>query len=353
MRTTFVSTLSLWNSSKSSLDKLQTSLVKANKELISGRESDVGIKLGYKTGQTLSLRQDRAEIDAISDSNASALLRLKSTTKALDQVRTTADKFMAALIATPTGAASIEAIKYQAKINLEGMISSLNSNAGGQYIFGGLNTQDRPINAYSGGTPPSAAKAALDGAFSAAPPTGFGFAQGAAGVSAIAPADMENFLNGTFANLFKGTNWDNWSNASGENIQSRISPQEKVETSANANDEAFQRLAMAYTMIFDLGIERLSDQTKQVVVNKAIEVLSASVTGLTDMQARIGTAQERVEGANDRMSLQKDILDEKITHLEAVDPAEAKIRVDQLMTQIQTSYSLTAQLKSLTLINFI
>ena len=71
------------------------------------------------------------------------------------------------------------------------------------------------------------------------------------------------------------------------------------------------------------------------------------------MQAKLGTAQEKVEQANERMSLQKDILDEKITHLEAVDPAEAKIRVDQLMTQIQTSYSLTAQLKSLSLINFI
>jgi flagellar hook-associated protein 3 FlgL len=53
------------------------------------------------------------------------------------------------------------------------------------------------------------------------------------------------------------------------------------------------------------------------------------------------------------MSLQKDILDEKITHLEAVDPAEAKIRIDQLSTQLQTSYSLTAQLKNLSLINFI
>ena len=106
MRTTFVSTLALWNSSKTSLDKLQTGLVKANKELVTGRESDVGLKLGYKTGQTLSLRQDRAEIDALVDSNASILLRMKSSTTALDQVRTNADKFMDALIATPLSSSS-------------------------------------------------------------------------------------------------------------------------------------------------------------------------------------------------------------------------------------------------------
>ena len=63
--------------------------------------------------------------------------------------------------------------------------------------------------------------------------------------------------------------------------------------------------------------------------------------------------QEKLEQANERMSLQKSIFEEKIAHLEAVDPAEAKVRVDQIMTQIQTSYSLTAQLKGLSLINYL
>src|SRR5215217_4410359 len=151
MRTTFVSTMSLWNSSKSSLDKLQANLVKANKELVSGREADVGLKLGYKTGTTLSLRQDRAELEALIDSNASVLLRMKSTTTALDQVRTNADKFMDALIATPLSTSSITTLKYQAEANLNSFISSLNSSAGGQHLFGGINTQDKPLKAYSGG----------------------------------------------------------------------------------------------------------------------------------------------------------------------------------------------------------
>ena len=116
--------------------------------------------------------------------------------------------------------------------------------------------------------------------------------------------------------------------------------------------EAIQKLAMAYTMILDLGIDGLNDETREVLVNKAVETFSDSTTGMTRIQSRLGAAQEKIEQANERMSLQKDILDEKITHLEAVDPAEAKIRVDQLMTQIQTSYSLTAQLKSLSLINY-
>src|SRR3712207_2613650 len=115
MRTTFVSTLALWNSSKTSLDKLQTSLVKANKEMVTGRDADVGLKLGYKTGQTLSLRQERAELDTLTDSNASALLRIKSATGALNQLRTNADKFKDALISTPNTITSVTTIKQQAQ----------------------------------------------------------------------------------------------------------------------------------------------------------------------------------------------------------------------------------------------
>jgi flagellin-like hook-associated protein FlgL len=442
MRTTFVSTMSLWNSSKSSLDKLQANLVKANKELVSGREADVGLKLGYKTGATLSLRQDRAELDALTDSNASALLRMKSTTTVLDQVRDNADKFMDALIATPLSSSSITTLKYQAEANLKSFISSMNSTAGGQYIFGGVNTQEKPLKAYAGsadrasvaipisgltagdtikfrvgggaeqtfyvGTETSvddlvasinadvtltgveaakdpingmlllvskdvtgntdvtgtftdgagvpvngmvnrSAKAAVASAFMST----FGFSQDSASVSSITSDQMKAFLDGPFTDLFEGANWQDWSNASSQNIRSQISTGERVEGSANANDAAVQKIAMAYTMIFDLGIDKLGDKSKEVLVNKAIETFSSSVTDMTNMQARIGTVQEKVEQANERMSLQKDILDEKITHLEAVDPAEAKIRIDQLMTQIQTSYSLTAQLKSLSLINFI
>jgi flagellin-like hook-associated protein FlgL len=449
MRTTFVSTLALWNSSKTSLDKMQTGLVKANKELVTGRESDVGLKLGYKTGQTLSLRQDRAEIDALVDSNASILLRMKSSTTALDQVRTNADKFMDALIATPLSSSSLSTIMYQAKANLQSMTSSMNSNVGGQYIFGGINSQEKPLNDYSGGTPPLRASvsipvsglsandvisfsvggapdqvftvigettvddlvasinaavtantlsgveasrdpvtgnlvlkstdptgntdvtgsftdvdgtgAPVEGAVTRSPQAAvasafrstFGFGLNDAAVSTIPPGDMNAFLDGSFAALFEGANWQDWSNASSQNIQSKISATEKVEASTNANGQGIQKMAMAYTMISELGLDRLGESTRETLVNKAIATFSEATTGVTTMQSKLGAVQEKVEEADERMSLQKDIFDAKIIHLEAVDPAEAKIRVDRLMTQIQTSYSLTAQLRTMSLINYL
>jgi len=344
MKTTFISTTTLWNSPRLTLDKLQSELVKANKEVVTGRHMDVGLALGRKTGKTLSLRQERATLDTLTDSNATATLRLKSTSAALDQIRTVADTFKNALIGLRVGAQDVPLVMSQAKSGLDKLISTLNENAGEQYLFGGVNSKVRPLIAYEDGP-----KAAIDAAFQ----DFFGFTQTDPEIADITPAEIQAFIDGPltahFADEWQGT----WSHAAEQNIQSLISPAERVETSATANENAFRALAMAYTMAFDIGIPGLSDQTREYLLGRVIDTLAVGVSGVTQVQADLGTAQQKIEKANERMSLQKTFLDERITNFEAVDPAEAKVRVDQLSTQIQMSYSLTAQLNQLSLINFI
>ncbi|WP_262027322.1 flagellar hook-associated family protein [Microvirga sp. Mcv34] len=352
MRTTFVSTMSLWNSSKSTLDKLQSGLIKANTELTTGRHADVGLALGHKVGESLSLRQQRAEIDTLTDSNGLVLQRLKTTTSALDSVRENATKFRDALVGLPMNP-PVETVKNQAGAYLSSLVGDLNTSIGGRFVFGGINTTTAPTNGYADGVP-SSLKDLVASAFAAPVGSGgFGFPQSDPLVAGISPADMEAFLDGPFRQVFEGPGWNAFSNASDQNIQSLISPTEKVETSTNANTAPMRQIAMAYTMIFDLGVESLSAATRDVVITKAAQILSLAISGIIDVQASVGTAQAKTEGANERMELQKSIFEERIGKLEAVDPAEAKVRVDQLSTQIQTSYSLTAQLKQLSLINYL
>ncbi|WP_445502356.1 flagellar hook-associated family protein [Microvirga sp. G4-2] len=344
MKTTFISSSTLWNSPRSTLDKLQSELVKANKEVVTGRHMDVGLALGRKTGKSLSLRQERAALDALTDSNTSATLRLKSTSAALDQVRTAGDNFKNALIGMHVGAQDIALIQSQARASLDKLVGNLNENVGNQFLFGGVNSRVQPLKAYDAGPRAAINKAFLDY---------FTFPQTDAQVADITPAQMQAFIDGPLADLFE-TQWKGtWSNASDQNIQSLISPTERVETSGNANETAFRQLAMAYTMTFDLGIAGLNDQTREYLLNRVIGTLGEGVAGVTELEADLGTAQRKIDDANERMSLQKTFFEERITNYEAIDPAEAKVRVDQLSTQIQTSYSLTAQLNQLSLINFI
>jgi flagellar hook-associated protein 3 FlgL len=318
--------------------------VKANKEVVTGRHMDVGLALGRKTGKSLSLRQERAALDALTDSNTSATLRLKSTSAALDQVRIAGDNFKNALIGMHVGSQDVALIQSQARASLDKLVGNLNENVGSQFLFGGVNSRVQPLNAYDAGP-----QAAINKAFS----DHFTFPQTDTQVADITPAQMQAFIEGPLADLFE-TQWKGtWSNASDQNIQSLISPTERVETSGNANETAFRQLAMAYTMTFDLGIAGLNDQTRAYLLNKVIGTLGEGVAGVTELQADLGTVQRKIDDANERMSLQKTFFEERITNYEAVDPAEAKVRVDQLSTQIQTSYSLTAQLNQLSLINFI
>ena len=51
--------------------------------------------------------------------------------------------------------------------------------------------------------------------------------------------------------------------------------------------------------------------------------------------------------------MQIDIIATHIGALEAVDPYEASTRVSTLMTQIETSYALTARIQRLSLLNYL
>src|SRR5437763_323441 len=81
-------------------------------------------------------------------------------------------------------------------------------------------------------------KPAVDAAFLAT----FGITQSDPNVANITSAQMSNFLDNQFTALFADPAWStDWSTASNQNLTQRISPNEKIETSVNANDTAMRK----------------------------------------------------------------------------------------------------------------
>jgi flagellar hook-associated protein 3 FlgL len=200
----------------------------------------------------------------------------------------------------------------------------------------------------------STSKNAVDAAFSAPPPAGFGFSQSAAGVSGITPAQMQTFLNGSFDAQFASPAWNaNWSSATDQVLSSRISQTEIVDTSVSANEPGFRKLSEAYTMLSDLGNTNLSQATFQVVVDKAITLVSGAIDDLAVLGGNVGSVQQRVSGASDKLKIQHDILNEQVVAMEKVDPTEASVRVNTLQNQIDTALALTARLQKISLINYL
>jgi flagellar hook-associated protein 3 FlgL len=349
MKTTFVSTAAMAGVQRQAILKAQGELAATQKEITTGRLADVGLALGSQTRQAVSLRGEHARLETIVTTNKLAGSRLETSQLTLDHLRETADAFRGALVAVGEGKTSAQTLQQAAVEGLKGLIGSLNGSAGGQYLFGGINSETKPLADYFA-APAAASKQAVDDAFASA----FGVAQGDPGAGAITAADMQNFLDGPFKAMFDEPQWSaTWSQASPENIQSRISATEVVDTSVSANEQAARKLAMAYTMVADLGAGQLNDETFRVVTETATRLISEGIDEVTQLQGRVGAAQGRIAQVNERMSMQIDLLAKDIGGLENVDPYEAATRVTTLMTQLETGYALTARIQRLSILNYL
>jgi flagellar hook-associated protein 3 FlgL len=72
-----------------------------------------------------------------------------------------------------------------------------------------------------------------------------------------------------------------------------------------------------------------------------------------NLQASVGLCQSNVSAATNEMSAEMNILSAQIGNLDDVNPYDAATRVNNLQTQIQMAYALTAQLQQLSLVKYL
>ena len=349
MKTNYISTSAISAATRQSIFKTQEKLAAAQKEVTTGRFADVGATLGYKTGQTISLRQDHARLKTIIDTNSVVSTRLSASQAALKSISDDAQLFVGQLIGARNTASGPTVVQNQAKTSLVSFTNTLNTALDGAHLFAGINADVKPLTDYYS-SPTSANRQAVADAFF----TNFGTDATDPAISAISAADMQTFLDGDFAALFDDPAWGtDWSAAADQNVKSRISTSELIETSANTNTPAIRKFAKALAMVADLGAQNLNRGAFEVVVDNAIRLAGEAVQDLANEQARLGTAQERIKSANDRMSIQVDIMATQINVLESVDPFEASTRVAALMTQVETAYAMTARIQNLSLLKYL
>ncbi len=348
MKTTFTSTSAISAATRLTMAKLQSQLADAQKEVSTGRYADVGATLGSRTGQSVSLRQELARLQSIIDSNGPVATRLDATQSALKSIADNSQDFLNQLISSRTGDVQ-HSLESEAKTGLKGLIGSLNTQVNGAYLFAGINADVKPLEDYDQ-TPAPASKQAVDAAFVAA----FGFPQSDPQVANISATAMQTFLDGPFADLFKDPAWKNtWSQASDQNVRSRISNSELLDTSANANSDAMRKLVAARTMVAELGTANLNQGAFQKLVDQASKLTTDAIQGLTTQQTDLGIVQKSVTDANSRMTVQRDIITNHVDALEGVDPYEASSRLSALMNQIETAYAMTGRIQKLSLLNYL
>lgn len=344
MKTTFISTATLYNAPRLNLARMQAELAQASKEVVTGRHADLGLALGDRVGQSVTLRQQSSALQGFIDSNGQIAARLELSQAALDVVGKTADDFLQTMVQARGTTNDGAFLRDQALGALSAFTDAMNRTSGSRYLFAGANSAEKPLAAFDDGP-----RAAIEAAFAAK----FTFPVSSPLAAGISPAAMQDFLENDFAALFQDPAWGtDWSNGSDATLSNRISPDDTVETSAGIHEPAFRKLAMAFAMIGGMGLPALSAETRTIIIDKAVGVIGDGAGELTAARARLGTSQDRITAATERMEREQDVITTRLDGFEGVDPAEAKVRIDGLSTQIEMSYSLTVKLLRLSIMNY-
>jgi flagellar hook-associated protein 3 FlgL len=351
MKASFVSNLSLQNTMRLTVAKAQKEMQQLQEETVTGRHADVGTALGAKTARTLNLHRDLQRMESLKSTNALTTQRLAASQEALGQMSSAANDAMEVLIALSgiTSADQLDLAKQNIGNALSTFTSAANTSFSGEYLFAGINSDVIPFNDYFQETPPSAAKTTFDNAFFAH----FGFTQTDPAVANITPGDMQAFI-GDLETSFMGSDWEaDWSNASDENMQSRISAAETVQSSTNTNANGMRYMALGLVLGQELLSLGISEQTRKAVSDSAIDYMGKAISGIDGERSKLGISESRVKQANTSLDAQITILNTSIKDMEGIDTYEAATRVTTLESQLSLAYTLTSRIQNLSLLNYL
>ena len=344
-----LSFISMMNAPRTAVSDMQRQLMDRQREAANGRKVDVGLDLGSRTHQAVSLRYDFDLNNTQKDLNGITSSQLELTQGLLTSIGNLAHDFTDTLVGARNAVNGQQVIKQAAQQALDGLTALLNTSHDGQFVFAGINSAQSPVANYVQ-MPPSAAKQAIDSAFM----SHFGFSQNSPLAASITAAQMDAFVDGVLHNEFSAPNWAaNWSTASDQFKAVRVDQSQTMEVPVNANNEAIRDLFMSLTAAFDAGTGNLSQGTFQSLVDKAAALAGKAAGNIGNVQALVGSVQQEVSAATERITTRGNILNREINALESVDPYEAATRVNTLTNQLEASYALTARLSRLSLLNYL
>nr|WP_316652384.1 flagellar hook-associated family protein [uncultured Gellertiella sp.] len=352
MKTSTISSISIQNALRHTVSSSQGQLMKAERESTTGKYDDIGVALGAKTTRSLDLNGELLRLQNLKDTNSVVTQRLSASQEALTNMSQNGQTILNALVALSGNVdqTSLTTSKNTITSAFTAFTGAANTSLNGEYLFSGINTDVKPLNDYfdPAGSP---AKTAFNSAL-----TSFLGAQvpPLASASSMSAAQMSDFIDNTLTPMYSGASWNtDWSQATNQNVTSRINRNELVETSANANSSGIRNMALATVISTELLSLNLATDVRQAAASKATAAVGQAISGLDQERGKLGLSEARVKNANDSLAAQKDIITTHLSDLEGVDGFEASTRVQNLKALVEASYSLTARIQQLSLVNYL
>lgn len=348
MKTSLISSLSVSNALRLTMSQAQRDLMRASQESLSGKHYDLGVALAEKTAQSLDMNREVDRLKSLSTANSLVTTRLSSSQAALESMADSGQDILNTILAFGGNIdkSSIETSKTTIRSALSLFTEKANMSVNGEYLFSGINTDVQPMADFL--DPASPARVAFDSAVS-----GFLTANGLTDKSQMSASQMTTLL-GNLETMFNGTYWTGTaSQASATNMTSRISKNEVVQTSVNTNADGMRHMVLGAMVALEFMDVSMPADVRSVVKSAAENHIATGIADLTGQRGRLGVSEERVKKANESIEAQKKIISDYLMDLEGIDVPEAATRVKNLQSLVDASYTLTARLQQLSLVNFL
>ncbi len=295
-------------------------LVQTQEQIASGLVSTTYSGLGNKARTALSLSPQVAQQATWSSNIDAATGRLQVTQSALSGISGVASKFFAQVnsldLADPT---SVQQVQVSAKAALSQVAQFLNSKAGNAFVFSGQDTSNAPVST----TDPTVLATNLL-------------------ASDTATAPFSSTISSSPPRIEVGDN--EWSSVG------LIANQNTFATSAAPTTGSYMRDIMrSLASLTTLG----SGTADAATVNDVRSRLSSAISAIGTEQGALGNIQNTFTQKQSTLSSFGTTLQTQISAVEDVDAAAAITKASSLQVQLQASYQIIAQTKSLSLASFL
>ena len=308
---------------------LKSEMARLASELTTGQKADLGTSLAGDFGPFAGIERSLRAIAAYTTANSEAAGMLTASQLALENVQSIGRDLSTALLTASSSedVVLIGATAEDARQKFSAVVSTLNTSMADRTLFGGAAT-DRPALA-TGEEMLAQIAAATAGETTAA------------GIVAAVEAWFDDAGGGFETMGYLGSTSD-----MGPML---IAEDETVSVGVRADGQVIRDTLKGYALMSLIAGGALAGQvTEQAdLAAAAATQLLAADGDITDVRARIGAVEARIEDAQARNAAEKSAYELARTELVGADPYQTATELQAVYAQIETLYTVTARIAGL------
>jgi flagellar hook-associated protein 3 FlgL len=354
----------------------QTTMDTLSTQIASGKKTQKFAGLGTDILRTKRARADINSIEQYSNNITNAHRRIQLMTGSLEQIRKQADNVANALTVAPQGGdyPSFETAQQLASDVYDYLLDLMNTKDGNRYLFAGSDSSVKPIqdsglfDAYLGNYVP-------DETDITNPPLEASGFIGQWGDGTITTDEFISIYESTNENIL-GYSTSLTSNSTGK-VTVRVDDDSDFDYTMLANNDGLKDLVIAFGVLKNLpppeyapgalndptvtatseDIPPFPSEEKQAnfyqVINNLGKKIAQAVDKIEQEEYRLSLVEAQTEIIKEQYVYQKDAFKSTIAEIEDVDLTETVAKIQQVQVGLEASFSVTAILADLSLVNFL